>query len=119
MSDERLKLLGAAVGGGAAVFVALLGLGFVSADVERQTDVQFVNMAIAILAEEVTDQPKQTPLREWAIAIINEHSNVEISGQARAVLLEEAWALEWQATRRKVERAVSEWRAAKPPPPTE
>ena len=37
MSDERLNRLAVFVGGGATMFVALLSLGFVSANVERQT----------------------------------------------------------------------------------
>ena len=91
MSDERLKLIGAAVGGGVTVFVALLGLGFVSADVERQTDVQFVNMAVEILAEEPT--PQKRPLREWAIDLINNHSEAQIGEKAKLVLLDTAWSL--------------------------
>lgn len=117
MSEGWLKLVTASVSGAAIVLVALFGLGFVSADVERQTDVQFVNMAITILAEEVTDPTKQLPLRLWAIDIINEHSQVEISGQAKAILLKEAFAFEWNASRVSFERAVDAWRAAVPPPP--
>lgn len=91
MSYERLKLLAAAVGGGALVFVTLLGLGFVSADVERQTDVQFVNMAIEILADEPTQENQ--PLRAWAIDIINEHSSAQISGPVKDALFHNAWSV--------------------------
>jgi hypothetical protein len=92
MHEGWLRLLTASVGGAAIVVVALLGLGFVSADVERQTDVQFVNMAVEILAEEPTLQKR--PLREWAIELINNHSKkVQIGEKAKLVLLDTAWTL--------------------------
>ena len=93
MSEGLWKLYAIIVSG---VFV-LAGAGaaimWPDANVERQTDVQFVTLAMAILSKEVTEHD-QRPLREWAIEIINEHSKVEIGDDARQALLEEAWPLD-------------------------
>ena len=116
MSEGLWKLYAIIVSG---VFV-LAGAGaaimWPDANVERQTDVQFVTLAMAILSKEVTEHD-QRPLREWAIEIINEHSKVEISGEAKTLLLEKTWQLEWEATRRETIRAVDAWRALDTPPP--
>jgi len=60
-----------------------------SADVERQTDVQFVSIAIEILSESPTETAES--LRKWAIGVVNEHSAVQIEGEAEEHLLGNAW----------------------------
>ena len=91
MSEGWLKLYAAGVTGLFILATAVAAIMWPDANVERQTDIQFVTIAIGILGEEVTDLPKQKPLREWAIGIINEHSKVEIDAAARQALLEDAW----------------------------
>ena len=68
------------MGGGSAV--ALFGyLG-----TNREMDVKMVEIAVGILAKEPTDPIK--PVREWAVDVLSEYSDVSLSPLARAALLE-------------------------------
>ncbi len=51
---------------------------------KREMNVRYVEMAIEILAQEPSDDTKA--LRDWAIHVIQRHSEVELSPEAISVL---------------------------------
>lgn len=77
--DAAVPLVSAIIGGSAVALFGYLGT-------SREMDVKMVEIAVGILAREPT--PPIRPAREWAVDIINEYSNVSLSPQARAALLE-------------------------------
>ena len=72
---------------GVLTMIATTWLG--TADSRRAVSFQFVSIAVDILRSVPEDATM--PLREWAIEVINENSDVELGDSARKVLLTKQW----------------------------
>jgi hypothetical protein len=72
-----------AVGGGVASSV------FLSADVERATDVQMVELAVGLLTAQSDGDLSEDDrvLREWAVDTLNETAAIKFDERARIVLI--------------------------------
>jgi GH25 family lysozyme M1 (1,4-beta-N-acetylmuramidase) len=68
-----------------SVLIPLIALYYTSRDKEREVSKGFVEIATKILSDKPTDDNK--PLREWAIALIDNYSSVTLSDEARKALL--------------------------------
>lgn len=86
-SGERLKSLSAII---ASVFVPLavviIANIYAGAMKDSETRIKYVELALAILK---SPPATKTDLREWAIKLINNYSEVKLDSSVRAQLLEE------------------------------
>lgn len=69
-----------------SILIPLLGLYYTSRDKEREVSKGFVDIATRILSDKPTKENK--PLRQWAIALIDNYSTVKLPDEARQALLE-------------------------------
>ena len=84
--SERFRNIALGIAGViSSVLIPLIGLYYTSRDKEREVSKGFVEIATKILSDKPTDENK--PLREWAIALIDNYSAVRLSDDARNALL--------------------------------
>jgi hypothetical protein len=73
---------------GVAAGVALLVGHWQEDNRSRELDIKMVEIAIGILREENDEKGKLAAAKGWAVDVINQHSEVNISSAARAELIE-------------------------------
>jgi lysozyme len=84
--SERFRNIALGIAGVvSSVLIPLLGLYYTTRDKDREVSKGFVEIATKILSENPTDGNK--PLREWAIALIDNYSSVPLPSDARNALL--------------------------------
>lgn len=112
MTEGEAKFRGAIWGALAGIVVAVIGLFgtgmaklWPDAASVQENNLQFVNLAIKILRSD----PKEntTALRAWAVAVVNEHSRIKISEDAKKVLLTTGWNTESDRLHPWKERSIA------------
>ena len=79
--SERFRNIALGIAGViSSVLIPLLGLYYTSRDKEREVSKGFVEIATKILSDKPSDENK--PLRQWAIALIDNYSAVRPGGCA-------------------------------------
>jgi lysozyme len=86
-----------------SVLIPLIGFYYTSRDKEREVSKGFVEIATKILSDKPTDDNK--PLREWAIALIDNYSAVRLPDDARSALLNSQQIFEGTSTPGSTSRA--------------
>ena len=68
------------------VVIAIVGNWYTSALSKRELDVRYVEIAISILSSEPKKETKM--IRHWAVDVINTHSSVKMSEEAKREVLD-------------------------------
>jgi GH25 family lysozyme M1 (1,4-beta-N-acetylmuramidase) len=71
-----------------SILIPLVGYYYAERQKDKEIDKGFVELGIKILSENPTAESK--PLREWAIALINNYSEVKLSESAQQLIVEKA-----------------------------
>lgn len=82
---DVLKIIGLAL---IAPAVALAGHMYSSALKEKEVSAKYVELAVDILKQDTANDENNEPIRNWAIEIINAHSQVKLEEGVRATLRE-------------------------------
>ena len=83
-----------------------MGNWYTSAISARELNLRYVELALGILSSEPT--PEQEPIREWAVEIVNLHSPVTISEEARREILDRPFGIEMGGDAASLSRVTPE-----------
>ena len=103
---EKLRIGANAIGAVAIpVIVGLIGWQVNASVKERDAEIKMIEMAVGILQAK-PDPEATTGLREWAVDLIDRHSEVAISSEARDELVKRPLPMSAEIAASKVESAL-------------